>query len=102
MSCPLSRCEHHYWYRIPDLYSDAHPEYEEPEEVAPVENEQEKETQTVTAPSTNVVDVIVHSMIAEPYIMKVILFAVVLGLIAWYIRRRSSDNTAFETEKSVT
>jgi Na+/H+-dicarboxylate symporter len=67
-----------------------------------VENEQEKETQTVTAPSTNVVDVIVHSMIAEPYIMKVILFAVVLGLIAWYIRRRSSDNTAFETEKSVT
>jgi len=86
--------------RLSDLYSDAHPEYEEPEEVAPLETEPEPETDTekVSAPSTNEVDLL-PNVVAESYVMKMVLFSVILALVAWYIRRRRSSSKAFESEK---
>lgn len=69
--------------------------------MAPPENEPETETETVTAPATNEVDFHITSVVAESYLTKMVLFAVILALFAWYIRRRRSDNNAFETEKSV-
>jgi len=85
--------------RPSDLYSDAHPEYEEPEEVAPPDKELETE-ETATAPSTDIVKPI-PSTVAESYVMKIVLFAVVLALVAWYISRRRSGYKALETEKSI-
>lgn len=58
-------------------------------------------TETVTAPTTNEVNVIVPSVIAQSYLMKMILFAVMIGVIAWYIRRRRSSTELVETEKSI-
>jgi hypothetical protein len=90
---------------FPDLYSDAHPEYEEPEEVAPLETETETEpepetdTEKVSAPSTNGVDLL-PSVVAESYVLKMVLFSVILASVAWYIRRRRSGSTVCESEKN--
>ena len=43
----------------------------------------------------------ISSAVAESYGIKVVLFAVILALVAWYIRRRRSSNKAFETEKGI-
>ena len=65
------------------------------------EPEKETETETVTAPSTDEVDVGIHSVIAQSYGIKVVLFAVILALVAWYVRRRRAGNRTFEAEKGI-
>jgi len=89
--------------RLSDLYSDAHPEYEEAEEVVPPETESEPtpETETVTEPPVDEIDVATSTVIAQSYGVKVFLFAIILALVAWYIRRRRSGYRAIEAEKGI-
>ena len=50
--------------------------------------EPDKGTETLTTPSINEANVAVLSVLAQSYGIKLVLFAVILALVAWYIRRR--------------
>jgi hypothetical protein len=65
-----------------------------------MEPEPETDTEKVSAPSTNELDLL-PSVVAESYVVKMALFSVILALVAWYIRRRRSGSSAFESEKGI-
>jgi len=83
---------------VSDLYSDAHPEYEDDEavEVVPPEQGEEPENGASTPPTDNFVTA-ANVMVAQSYVFKGLLFGVIMAMVAFYIRRsRSPRSNGYE------